>query len=119
MDEMVSKNTGISVGNVHSMRRATAPTLLANDVNRIKNAFPDLSVALSGPKGQMEFMSALQNKVIDGINEVTGQKLNVLADESIASRLNRIGNETSQFNSVQQKEIPSPSKLFNEKYKNK
>jgi len=119
MDEMVSKNTGISVGNVHSMRRATAPTLLSNDVNRIKNAFPDLSVALSGPKGQMEFMSALQNKVIDGINEVTGQKLNVLADESIASRLNRIGNQTSQFNSAQQKEIPSPSKLFNEKYKNK
>lgn len=118
MDEMVSKNTGISVGNVHSMRRATAPTLVSNDVNRVKNGFPDLSVALAGPQGQMDFMLALQDKVMDGIGEVTGQKLNALANENIANRLDRIGNEPSQSIPVQQKEIPSPSKLFNQKYKN-
>ena len=118
MDEMVSKNTGISVGNVHSMRRATAPTLVSNDVNRVKNGFPDLSVALAGPQGQMDFMLALQDKIMDGIGEVTGQKLNALADESVASRLDRIGNQPNQSVFVQQKEIPSPSKLFNQKYKN-
>jgi hypothetical protein len=63
-------------------------------------------------------MLALQDKIMDGIGEVTGQKLNALADESVASRLDRIGNQPNQSVPVQQKEIPSPSKLFNQKYKN-
>lgn len=108
-DEMVSKQTGIGIGNLHSMRRATAPTLVSNDVNRVKNGFPDLSKALAGGQGQIEFILGLQEKVLDGIGDVTGQEVRALANESITDRLNRLESPTTE------KEI-SPKSLFNKEY---
>jgi glycosyltransferase involved in cell wall biosynthesis len=117
-DEMVSRQTGISIGNLHSMRRATAPTLVSHDVNRVKNGFPDLGKAIEGGQGQIEFILGLQEKVMDGIGEVTGQDIKALANENVAKRLDRLGNT-----SVPMKPLPinsqqqvSPKSLFNSEY---
>jgi hypothetical protein len=117
-DEMVSRQTGISIGNLHSMRRATAPTLVSHDVNRVKNGFPDLGKAIEGGQGQIEFILGLQEKVMDGIGEVTGQDIKALANESVAQRLDRLENT-----SVAMKPLPinsqqqvSPKSLFNSEY---
>lgn len=102
-DEIVSRVTGINPGNIHSMRRATAPTLLEDDVNRVKNGYPDLSKALSD-EGRSEFMLELQKKVVEGIIEVTGKGLNQLTHEKPKEEL-KLENQTSPI---------SPKKLFNE-----
>jgi hypothetical protein len=117
-DEMVSRQTGISIGNLHSMRRATAPTLVSHDVNRVKNGFPDLGKAIEGGQGQIEFILGLQEKVMDGIGEVTGQDIKALANESVAQRLDRLENTSAPMkplpiNSQQQ---VSPKSLFNSEY---
>lgn len=69
MDEMISARTGISIGNIHSMRRGTAPTLVSDDVNRIKNGYGSLAEAINNPDA---FLNGLQEKVLTGIAEVTG-----------------------------------------------
>jgi hypothetical protein len=47
------------------MRRASAPTVLTDDVNRTKGTFGD-------PNNPMEFLNALQQSVAAGIEEITG-----------------------------------------------
>lgn len=105
-DEIVSKQTGISIGNLHSMRRGTAPTIVSNDVNRIKNGFPDLSKAIENST-KMEFILGLQEKVMDGIGEVTGTHSNLLTNTKNES-VDKIENFLGQKNEV------SPSSLFND-----
>lgn len=75
MDEMISSRTGISIGNIHSMRRGTAPTLVSDDVNRIKNGYGSIAEAMSNPEA---FLNGLQEKVLTGIAEVTGTSLDQL-----------------------------------------
>ena len=126
MDEMLSRTTGISIGNIHSMRRASAPTIVSDDVNRIKNPFPDLGKALSGPEGQMDFILDLQKKVMEGIQDVTGEKLPALDDDksktaSIEHRLDRMHQplpvEKHPKNEVNK--VISPKSLFNDALINK
>jgi len=117
-DEMISRKTGISIGNLHSMRRATAPTLVSDDVNRVKNAFPDLGKAIEGGEKQMEFILGLQEKVMQGIGEVTGENIKSLANESISQRLDRLENQTNQMKPlpiINQQQV-SPKSLFNSEY---
>jgi hypothetical protein len=75
LDEMVSAKTGISIGNLHSMRRGTAPTLVSEDANRIKNGYGSLADAINDPD---KFLNTLQEKVLRGIEEVTNTDLNLL-----------------------------------------
>lgn len=119
MDEMISRNTGISIGNIHSMRRGTAPTLVSDDVNRIKGGYPDISKALTGDT--TEFLIGLQQKVVEGIEEVTGKSVMALANESISDRLDKLENKPvvkPEFGGFKasaptRHEQPSPKKLFN------
>lgn len=76
MDEMVSSKTGIAIGNLHSMRRGTAPTLVSDDTNRIKNGYGSLADAINDPD---RFLNTLQEKVLRGIEEVTDTDLGLLA----------------------------------------
>jgi hypothetical protein len=76
LDEMVSSKTGISIGNLHSMRRGTAPTLVSDDTNRIKNGYGSLADAINDPD---RFLNTLQEKVLRGIEEVTNTDLGLLA----------------------------------------
>ena len=47
------------------MRRASAPTVLPDDVNRTKGTFGD-------PNNPLDFLNALQQNVAAGIEEITG-----------------------------------------------
>ena len=42
MDEMISAQTGISIGNLHSMRRASAPAIV-DDRNKTPNGYVPLN----------------------------------------------------------------------------
>lgn len=116
-DEMVSRKTGISIGNLHSMRRATAPTIVSGDVNRVKNGFPDLGKAIEGNENQLEFILGLQEKVMQGIGEVTGENIKSLANESVSQRLDKLENNLQPMKPlpINQQQI-SPKSLFNSQY---
>ena len=53
------------------MRRASAPTVLEDDVNRTKGSFGDAS-------NPVEFLNALQENVAAGIEEITKADQNFL-----------------------------------------
>jgi hypothetical protein len=76
MDEMISAQTGISIGNIHSMRRASSPAIVDE-----RNTLPEGYLAMNKllePQGKMEFLNDLQRKVLEGIQEVTGENLGLL-----------------------------------------
>ena len=77
MDEMVSAQTGISIGNLHSMRRASAPAIV-DKRNELPEGYLPLNKMLESPQGKMEFLSDLQRKVLTGIQEVTGENLGMI-----------------------------------------
>ena len=78
MDEMVAAQTGISIGNLHSMRRASAPAIV-DKRNELPNGYVGLDKVLASPQGKMDFLNDLQKKVLIGIEEVTGENLGMLA----------------------------------------
>jgi FkbM family methyltransferase len=77
MDEMVSAQTGISIGNLHSMRRASAPAIV-DKRNELPEGYLPLNKMLESPQGKMEFLNDLQKKVLTGIQEVTGENLGMI-----------------------------------------
>jgi glycosyltransferase involved in cell wall biosynthesis len=77
MDEMISAQTGISIGNLHSMRRASAPAIV-DKRNELPEGYMPLNKVLESPQGKMDFLNDLQKKVLRGIEDVTGQNLGLL-----------------------------------------
>lgn len=77
MDEMVASQTGISIGNIHSMRRASAPPIV-DERNTLPEGYIGLDKLLNSPQGRSEFLNDLQKKVLGGIQEVTGQNLGLI-----------------------------------------
>jgi hypothetical protein len=65
LDDLLAARTGVNAGNIRSMRRASAPTVLTDDANRIKGSFGD-------PNNPMDFLNSLQQAVSAGIEEITG-----------------------------------------------
>jgi glycosyltransferase involved in cell wall biosynthesis len=80
MDEMVSAQTGISIGNLHSMRRASAPAIV-DKRNELPNGYVGLNKVLESAQGKSEFLNDLQNKVLIGIQEVTGENIGMIAGQ--------------------------------------
>jgi hypothetical protein len=78
MDEMIASQTGISIGNIHSMRRASAPSLV-DERNTLPEGYLGMNKLLESPQGKMEFLNDLQKKVLEGIQEVTGQNLGLIS----------------------------------------
>lgn len=74
-DAIMQAKTGIDLGTIHSMRRGTAPTLLDDDENRIKNGYPNLSQAMD-PAHAMDFLVNLQSKIVEGYEEITERDIN-------------------------------------------
>lgn len=77
MDEMISSQTGISIGNIHSMRRASAPAIVDE-----RNTLPEGYLGMNNlfePQGKMDFLNDLQKKVLEGIQDVTGQNLGLIS----------------------------------------
>ena len=65
LDDLLAARTGVNAGNIRSMRRASAPTVLPDDVNRTKGTFGDVN-------NPMDFLNALQEHVAKGIDEISG-----------------------------------------------
>jgi hypothetical protein len=65
LDDLLQAKTGVNAGNIRSMRRASAPTVLTDDVNRTKGTFGD-------PNNPLDFLTKLQESVASGIAEITG-----------------------------------------------
>jgi hypothetical protein len=72
LDDLLAAKTGVNAGNIRSMRRASAPTVLPDDVNRTKGTFGD-------PNNPLDFLSALQQNVSAGIAEITGMDQQLLS----------------------------------------
>ena len=66
---------------LHSMRRASAPAIV-DKRNETPNGYVPLNKLLESPQGKMEFLNDLQQKVLKGIEEVTGNDLNKLSGTS-------------------------------------
>jgi hypothetical protein len=71
LDDLLAARTGVNAGNIRSMRRASAPTVLEDDVNRTKGTFGDAT-------NPMDFLNALQQNVAAGIEEITGMDQQLL-----------------------------------------
>jgi hypothetical protein len=71
LDDLLAARTGVNAGNIRSMRRASAPTVLTDDVNRTKGTFGD-------PNNPMDFLNSLQQAVASGIEEITGMDQQLL-----------------------------------------
>ena len=65
LDDLLQAKTGVNAGNIRSMRRASAPTVLTDDVNRTKGSFGD-------PTNPIDFLNTLQSQVSKGIEEISG-----------------------------------------------
>lgn len=72
LDDLLAARTGVNAGNIRSMRRASAPTVLTDDVNRTKGSFGD-------PNNPLDFLNKLQENVAAGISEITGMDQQLLA----------------------------------------
>jgi hypothetical protein len=72
LDDLLAAKTGVNAGNIRSMRRASAPTVLTDDVNRTKGSFGD-------PNNPLDFLTKLQENVAAGISEITGMDQQLLA----------------------------------------
>jgi len=100
-DDLIGAKTGISPGNIRSMRRGTAPTVLEDDVNRIKGDYGSLADAL-GPNVE-RFLDNLQRKVSEGIDEITDRGASL-----------RAAQERQQLAASQQVDMkPEMKSLFN------
>lgn len=71
LDDLLAARTGVNAGNIRSMRRASAPTVLPDDVNRTKGSFGD-------PNNPLDFLNSLQQAVASGIEEITGMDQQLL-----------------------------------------
>ena len=74
---MVAAQTGISIGNLHSMRRASAPSIV-DQRNTLPEGYLPLNKLIESPQGKMDFLNDLQKKVLTGIQEVTGENLGMI-----------------------------------------
>lgn len=81
MDEMIAAQTGISIGNIHSMRRASAPAIV-DKRNELPQGYLPMNRALESQQGRMDFLNDLQRKVLEGIEEVTGENLGLLSGKT-------------------------------------
>jgi hypothetical protein len=74
LDEILGSQLGCSIGNIHSVRRSTAPALI-DQRNQFNEGFPSLGEALSSPEGRMRFVSELEKNVVKGYEDVMGANL--------------------------------------------
>ncbi len=74
LDEVLGSQLGCSIGNIHSVRRSTAPALI-DPRNQFNDGFPSLGEALSSPEGRMKFVSELEQNVVKGYEDVMGVDL--------------------------------------------
>jgi len=93
LDDLLQAKTGVNAGNIRSMRRASAPTVLEDDLNRTKGSF-------GNPENPMEFLNALQDHVAKGIEEITGLTNLLENSEQIKQISSQKVDDSEQFKSL-------------------
>lgn len=111
LDEVLGSQLGCSIGNIHSVRRSTAPALI-DQRNQFNEGFPSLGEALSSPEGRMKFVSELEQNVVKGYEDVMGVDLgtgNFLKPEErrkmIEQRMETFRNMTLKGSKEEQQQI--------------
>ena len=80
LDDVIQARTGITAGNVSSMRRASSSTILTNDKNRTKGSFGDFN-------DPIKLIEYLEKNVESGILELSGKnKRNLSQNENLQKR---------------------------------
>ena len=76
LDDLMASRTGISIGNIQAMRRASGPAIV-DPKNELKEGYLPMDKLLS-PQGKDEFVNDLQNKVLRGYEKLSGQDLGAI-----------------------------------------
>jgi len=74
LDELLSRQMGISTGNITAMRQASAPSIV-DERNELKRGYFPVS-DFSDTKQMEAFVGNLQSKVIEGYSKLTGNNFN-------------------------------------------
>lgn len=111
LDDILSSKTGVNPGNIRSMRRASDPTLLENDLNRVKGSFGDIM-------NSQDFLKLLQENADIGVEEMVGanKKIKQSAEEVYPANIKEKNPNISLFNKDLKEKTPNIS-LFNKDLK--
>jgi hypothetical protein len=74
LDHALQNMTGLNLGDIHSMRRASAPPLV-DPRNQLENSYLPTDMMMSSMEDRMKFLQDLQNKVMQGYEDVMGVDL--------------------------------------------
>jgi len=95
LDDLMASRTGISIGNIQAMRRASGPAMV-DDKNELKEGYLPMEKLLD-PAGKEEFVNDLQNKVLRGYEKISGKDLGTGALKAATER-KQIGEGTEKKN---------------------
>ena len=76
LDDLMASRTGISVGNIQAMRRASGPAIV-DPKNELKEGYLPMDTLLT-QAGKDEFVRDLQNKVLRGYEKLSGKDLGAI-----------------------------------------
>jgi hypothetical protein len=74
LDHALQNMTGLNLGDIHSMRRASAPSLV-DPRNQLETPYLPTDMMMGPPESRIEFLKDLQNKVMQGYEDVMGVDL--------------------------------------------
>jgi len=76
LDDLMASRTGISIGNIQAMRRASGPAIV-DPKNELKEGYLPMDTLLT-QAGKDEFVKDLQNKVLRGYEKLSGKNLGAI-----------------------------------------
>ena len=74
LDHALQNMTGLNLGDIHSMRRASAPSLV-DPRNQLENSYLPTDMMMGSMEDRIKFLQDLQNKVMQGYEDVMGLDL--------------------------------------------
>ena len=74
LDCALQNMTGLNLGDIHSMRRASAPSLV-DPRNQLENSYLPTDMMMGSMEDRVKFLQDLQNKVMQGYEDVMGVDL--------------------------------------------
>lgn len=74
LDHALQNMTGLNLGDIHSMRRASAPSLV-DPRNQLENSYLPTDMMMGTMENRIEFLQDLQKKVMQGYEDVMGVDL--------------------------------------------
>ena len=95
LDDLMASRTGISIGNIQAMRRASGPSIV-DPKNELKEGYLPMDTLLT-QAGKDEFVKDLQNKVLRGYEKISGKDLGTGALKAATER-KQIGEGTEKKN---------------------